>query len=606
MIGFKVLLLVVVGVSPYLIRMGMKLYRARDDIVAWVLAEPEKEPPIIVLEQLTTAKVFEAATLLVCDYKLLLGWAFIAMLILHALRWIVKQRLLRLVLRLRGFSPEAMKDGSPFTNGRVPDYQVELCEAGLLTDKFVGYGIRYKNVLVTPKHVADKITNMIIVGKKSKELVNNSYLQSEVVADLVYIVLSPEIWSRLGVSEAKKSQLLHKTTANCSGKEGTSTGFIRKMPQVGMLAFSGSTVPGMSGAAYYTGTMVIGIHDGVSNSENVGISIHVIDAEVKEILCGESFHGGATDEGLVFVNGKAVRTKDQTDRELESWNLDTINKKSRSAWSHSQTDVTERRERAKARMEDPDAWFLEEEECNKFASLDSQNFLNLISAVPDEKLRAWQVTMGQYLQQKSRMNIQGQSDDPVAVDIGPSYQSIVNAQVAELYSDFPPEVRDSIKRAPTRITLLEQEVRTMWDKFKEMQEKPTPVQFTQRHLKCDQCNRLFKNVVALTVHKSMKHQEMEMVYRSTTVPVQGESAFSADVKTAVGTDKKPAFLEKRLGRMNMRPLQNTLKLSKPSQSPSQSQQVSQSPVTEYQKAIGDISKVLQQALAGLASDMQQN
>lgn len=210
---------------------------------------------------------------------------------------VVKIWMMRGSLRLRGYRFEAMREGSVFMSGAVPHFQVELREAGLFGSKFVGYGIRVKDVLVTPVHVIDSMDNVVVVGNKSSVVVPRNYVQSEIVADLAYIHIPNVTWSRMGVPEARPSPVESNTMARCTGREGASVGFVKRMPQLGMLSFAGSTVPGMSGAAYVSGTSVVGIHDGVSGSENVGISIFVVLAELETMLLGESEHreGGETE-----------------------------------------------------------------------------------------------------------------------------------------------------------------------------------------------------------------------------------------------------------------------------------------------------------------------
>nr|QVG74722.1 hypothetical protein [Virus sp.]UCD55923.1 MAG: hypothetical protein [Solemoviridae sp.] len=75
----------------------------------------------------------------------------------------------------------------------------------------------------------------------------------------------------------------------CVGmKKQKSIGFIRKTDRVGLFSYSGSTVPGMSGAGYFYGNLLVGIHDGAQGSVNVGFSAGAVVQEMGMIFEAEA------------------------------------------------------------------------------------------------------------------------------------------------------------------------------------------------------------------------------------------------------------------------------------------------------------------------------
>lgn len=68
---------------------------------------------------------------------------------------------------------------------------------------------------------------------------------------------------------------------------------------MGLLSYSGSTVPGMSGAAYIKNKEVYGMHMGATCDENVGVAAVIIYRELREIVLGESKKNRAVRFGSV-------------------------------------------------------------------------------------------------------------------------------------------------------------------------------------------------------------------------------------------------------------------------------------------------------------------
>lgn len=72
------------------------------------------------------------------------------------------------------------------------------------------------------------------------------------------------------------------TVVQCAGQLGVSTGVLKKTRMLGMLGYCGSTVPGMSGAAYTSAGQLVGMHLGSMLAINTGVSIAVL---MEELTC---------------------------------------------------------------------------------------------------------------------------------------------------------------------------------------------------------------------------------------------------------------------------------------------------------------------------------
>nr|QVG74744.1 hypothetical protein 1 [Virus sp.] len=197
----------------------------------------------------------------------------------------------RAIMRLRGVSLEAMREGSDFRAGDQPKFQVAILRPGLLSDSHYGYGIRVGSFLVTPEHVVAGMPEIILSANGNKVQVPTvPMLRSRAFSDLVYIKVNDIAWSRLAVKTAVLSQKTMATNLFVSvyGQKGVSSGLLSKSQMVGLLVYQGSTVPGMSGAAYTVGNAVYGIHCGVVANENMGVASLLLATELKRYMVGEA------------------------------------------------------------------------------------------------------------------------------------------------------------------------------------------------------------------------------------------------------------------------------------------------------------------------------
>jgi hypothetical protein len=203
-----------------------------------------------------------------------------------------RNRVVRLVRQSRGIVFESIKEGSVFFKAEIPKFQVAVMKPGLLKDVHVGFGVRYFDYLVVPTHVLSEADTgegtLLLSGTKSKVIVPLAPLVSRVHDDLSYLFLTEKTWSLLGTQNPSWVGKHENTHVSCTGLNGSSSGSLRKMKITWMVTYSGSTIPGMSGAAYHSGRKIHGIHTGVAGSYNTGIAASLIRAEMKFICVGEA------------------------------------------------------------------------------------------------------------------------------------------------------------------------------------------------------------------------------------------------------------------------------------------------------------------------------
>lgn len=194
-------------------------------------------------------------------------------------------------LAMRGITVEAAIEGSHLVEGNWPDWQVQILRNGLLTSTHVGFGVRLNNTLIMPLHVSKIAGDQFLVkSKKSTVLLSGCGRKSDVVSDLCYFEIPNKIWSQIGATSARRVKFDTKTkiAVSCCGVEGFSTGPLVQSPIVGIMYYSGTTYPGMSGAGYYINDTCYGIHLGAAAGPNIGATMLVPYAEVVEEIHPEN------------------------------------------------------------------------------------------------------------------------------------------------------------------------------------------------------------------------------------------------------------------------------------------------------------------------------
>lgn len=203
----------------------------------------------------------------------------------------------RVIQSWRGVQFEAMRPGSAFTKADIPPNQVQIKIPGLLTDSHQGYGIRVGDYLVTPAHVVQGHREVLLSTAMGKYLVEVNAIRSRMADDLVYLFIGPNVFSQLGVAVTRFQKNFVASFATCAGEAGMSTGRISKSVLRGKLIYDGSTVPGMSGAAYMIQGATVGVHQGVAGAINLGYSGDLIRVEMRHLTRGEALSGTSPGSG---------------------------------------------------------------------------------------------------------------------------------------------------------------------------------------------------------------------------------------------------------------------------------------------------------------------
>lgn len=219
-------------------------------------------------------------------------WSIVVVLSVYSLKKILGV-IKRVQLRRRGLvvTGEAMNEGSSFVISPAPSHVVEIMRPGLLIDDLVGLGSRVMDWLVLPGHVYQEAggdEGIILRGPKTQEKIplRAVHKQSLMYSDVVYVKVPITVWSALGVSRvAAAARVRDPTAATTWGHLGKTVGMVGRMSDSEFLMYSGSTVPGYSGASYMstaTGSW-IGMHIGAvqAKTTNVGVRADILEMEVK-------------------------------------------------------------------------------------------------------------------------------------------------------------------------------------------------------------------------------------------------------------------------------------------------------------------------------------
>lgn len=154
--------------------------------------------------------------------------------------------------------------------------------------------------LVTPHHVIrDNGCVLLNYGKMKMVVDIRGKTMSRAMADLAYVPLSEQVWTKLGVPKVRIYNKVPtvNTSVTCTGVQGQSVGLLRRSSIVGQMVYLGSTLHGMSGAGYFAGNSCYGIHSGVMQDENVCVSMAMIHSELRMVFKGE----GSSDFAEVYI-----------------------------------------------------------------------------------------------------------------------------------------------------------------------------------------------------------------------------------------------------------------------------------------------------------------
>lgn len=429
---------------------------------------------------------------------------------------------------IRGIQGEAMITGSSFMASTMPDYQVAIYRAGFFTKQFVGYGLRYKSYLVTPEHVTKACQgDLVISTNRGSYLVNSSPIRSRLVQDLVYLWVTDDIWSKTGVSSARNipKTIAGKTAVSCTGPNGASSGILRKASARYMFAYSGSTLPGFSGASYDNQGQCVGIHNGIMGGQNIGTSSMVFKMEIDFLIKGEDSPSFAADNFV--ASGQMNLGK------YKPWGMDEIQEHATRNWS-------------------TDAW--DDSDIDYNAVLDFgekltgpgnyDDAIDLIETLSRPEIAHIALMCNSMLsKQKVALQTQGNESETIQVEIHkPTYTTTYMMTLLEehinrfeelevkyqqleehvklTYENAAKNFNNSVSVLQNRIEVLEQSPKVDLPKVPAIPQQQNP-------FPCDKCGRSFRTEIGLLAHsQSQVHK----------TAVQGEAMAFDDhtVKTKTG------------------------------------------------------------------------
>lgn len=208
-------------------------------------------------------------------------------------RWLgswIRRQIKLMIYSMRGIQYESIRQGSDFMKRMDPAYQVDVVDIGVLTVTHVGHGIRVGDYLVVPQHVRHSITGTPGLRKNGKVVaVEWIGVESKLLPDTYYAVISAKNWSYLEVARAPKAAKISRVRpASITSQGQGSSGIVQPSSTPGSVLYTGSTVAGFSGAAYFDATSWIGQHTGSQTAFNVGVAALVMQQEVRRITVQES------------------------------------------------------------------------------------------------------------------------------------------------------------------------------------------------------------------------------------------------------------------------------------------------------------------------------
>lgn len=179
---------------------------------------------------------------------------------------------------------ESAQPGSPIVDTKDPKFQFMVTDATAGTPFVYGRGCRMMlnglDCLVTAAHVLSELpTDIGLRGPGGAIVVKRSDFKLLPNIDIAYLPFVVETFGVLALAKAKTASPQQGQMACVSASGKGSFGILSEAPFFGRIYYTGSTTAGYSGAPYYLGNIVYGIHLGSAGSANFGVEIGFIAVE---------------------------------------------------------------------------------------------------------------------------------------------------------------------------------------------------------------------------------------------------------------------------------------------------------------------------------------
>lgn len=181
----------------------------------------------------------------------------------------------------RDYTPEKVRSESKFEpSTTLPGFQAPVW-ASLDGENFYpkGQGFRHHDIFITARHVIEDTKFIRIVGFDNNYVDVSTDLFEDMDLDITYVVLTQVQLSKLRLCSAKFANVVPATGIFCSVSAfgQRSYGMVKPHTAFGYVEYTGSTIGGFSGAPYYSGRTVFGMHVG-GDSKNIGFDITYINS----------------------------------------------------------------------------------------------------------------------------------------------------------------------------------------------------------------------------------------------------------------------------------------------------------------------------------------
>lgn len=208
------------------------------------------------------------------------------------------------------YSGEKYQAGSDYYPSTLPPFQLVLSVRRKDGDGWdlIGHAYRMGNYLVTANHVVVDHSDIRVSGK-------GGYVDISVDAfkdhgyDIALANLTSSLWVSTGAKCATipKMGLGYRQVVGIFGREQASNGVLAEYTTIPYLMYQGSTMAGFSGAPYYVGNTVYGLHVGAAQ-QNLAIDSNFIESLVrKDNIVGQSYKGESSEDilfGQIYKIGK--------------------------------------------------------------------------------------------------------------------------------------------------------------------------------------------------------------------------------------------------------------------------------------------------------------
>lgn len=211
--------------------------------------------------------------------------------------------------------------GSEYERKQAPKFQIAVYVQDPISQEMVSVGqsFRVVNYLITAKHVVENHSTIYLralEGSFIPILVESFIFKSH---DTAFVELPLSYWSKLGAASSKlhKSIISNTTVHIAAHGEGTIGSLKPLTSGFGSVIYGGSTKPGFSGAPYYVGNVVLGMHTN-GGTINAGVSSAIIAAILTNFVRPED-----TDDSTIrrlIADAQRTGNKIQARRHHSDWN----------------------------------------------------------------------------------------------------------------------------------------------------------------------------------------------------------------------------------------------------------------------------------------------